>query len=85
LNKTLKKKFSLNKGLSWSFKLSNEKGQSPLKLYLKRTTTKLKNFKRQTRKAQNKEAKPFGKRDYDKTFKERKTRKSTQKESKILT
>ena len=35
-----------------------KKKTKPLTLYLKKTTTELKNLKRQTRKAQNKEAKP---------------------------
>jgi len=40
------------------FQALKRKRTKPLTLDLKRTTTKLKNFKRQTRKAQNKEAKP---------------------------
>ena len=54
-----KERDALNKGLSWCWILSNEKGQSPNHLISMDPQQNLKeNFKRQTRKAQSKKAKP---------------------------
>jgi len=58
LNKALKKKF-LSRKVYLGVASSQMKKDKALTLDLKRITTKLKNFfKRETRKAQNKEAKP---------------------------
>ena len=71
-SKHLKRCLSSHKGLSWGWKLSNEKGQSPTKL-------KEKNTKDNHEKLKQEKLNQIWERDYDKTLKKDNQEKGTKK------